>query len=136
MSKKILLIVGCIAFVLTLSSAFLLIRRDSVGSFDSLYETQNECTPYNVFVEKGEEEFSVVIKWKTVGKCAGFVQYGSDRNQLDRVAFDLEGNLKSSEHSVVIKKLLTKSKYYFLINSESKGYGNNGVPLEFMLSGM
>ncbi len=131
-----MIIVGFIAFVLALSSVFLLLRKNSVGSFDSLYEQQNDCTPYNVFAEKGEDEFSVVIKWRTVGMCAGFVQYGSDRNKLDGVGFDLEGSLKSSEHNVLLEKLLTKSKYYFLINSERKGYGKNGVPLEFMLSEM
>lgn len=119
-----------------MSSIFLLVKKDSVGSFDTLYEPQNECTPYNLFVEKGEDEFSVVIKWKTTGKCSGFVQYGIDRNELDRVGFDVEGNLKISEHQVVLQKLLTKSRYYFLINSESKGYGNNGVALEFMISEM
>ncbi len=114
MSKKILIVVGFAAFVLTLSSIFLLLRKNGVGSFDSLYEEQNDCTPYNVFVEKGEDEFSVIIKWRTVGMCTGFVQYSSDRNKLDRIGFDLEGNLKSSDHSVLLGKLLTKSKYYFL----------------------
>ena len=136
MSKKILLIIGCIAFILTMSSVFLLFRKNNVKSFDTIYEPQNECTPYNVFVKKGEDEFSVMIEWETVEECVGFVQYGNDRNELDRVGFDVQGNMKSEKHSVVLEKLLTKSKYYFLINSERKGYGKNGVPLEFMLSEM
>ena len=136
MSKKVLIIVGCIAFILTMSSLFLLLKKDRVGSFDSLYEPQNECTPYNVFVEKGEDEFSVIIDWETTAECAGLVQYGIDRNDIDRVGFDVEGNLKSKKHRVVLDKLLTKSKYYFLIDSERKGYGNNGVPLEFVISEM
>lgn len=131
-----MIIVGVIAFILVMSSVFLLLRKDRVGSFDSLFEPQNECTPYNVFVEKGQDEFSVSIKWRTVGRCSGFVQYGIDRRDLDRVGFDINGNLKSDEHEVVLEKLLTKSKYYFLINSESKGYGSNGVPLEFIISEM
>lgn len=134
MNKNILIIVGTVALVLTMSSVFLLLRKDKAVSFDSLYQEQDECTPYNVFIEKGEKEFSVVISWKTIGKCAGFVQYGSSRNNMDLVGFDVAGNLKSDKHEVTIDKLLTKSKYYFLINSEKKGYGKNGVPLEFLLS--
>lgn len=131
-----MVIVGLMAFVLVMSSVFLLLRKNRVGSFDSLFEPQNECTPYNVFVEKGNDEFSVMIKWRTIGKCSGFIQYGIDRSELDRVGFDVNGSLKSVEHQVVLEKLLTKSKYYFLINSESKGYGSNGVPLEFIISEM
>lgn len=135
MSKKILIIIGCVAFILSMSSVFLLLRKNNVVSFDTLYEPQNECTPYNVFVRKGQDEFSVVIEWKTIGACPGFVQYGNDVNDLDRVGFDVEGNLKSTEHKVVVEKLLTKTKHYFLVNSDSKGYGNNnGVPLEFTIS--
>ncbi len=131
-----LIIIGCLAFILTMSSIFLLLRKDSVDSFETLYEPQNECTPYNLFVEKEEDEFSVIIKWDTVGKCSGFIQYGIDRGELDRVAFDIDGTLRSKGHKVALEKLLTKSKYYFLVNSERNGYGNNGIPLEFVISEM
>lgn len=131
-SKRIFIIIAVVSFILVSISSLLLLKKN-VGGFDSLFTSQNDCTPYNLVVEKGDEEFSVRIIWQTRGKCLGFVQYGLDRSDLDRVGMDLNNVGRSEHHEVVIEKLLTKQKYFYLINSDKKGYGNNGAPLEFIL---
>lgn len=99
--------------------------------------TQNEdCVPYNVFIKKGEKDYSVDIEWSTKEECVGFVQYGKERDSLNMVVVDLVSSSKSREHRVTIEQLLTSEKYYFLINSGEQGYGYNGIPLDFNISNL
>jgi len=135
MSKKLFgVIVGMVIVVVSISVVLLL--KQNVKSFDTLFVVPDDCTPYNLFVLKGEEEFSAKIRWETKGKCMGFVQYGLDRNSLEKVGIDLVNEYRSQKHEVVLEKLLTKDRYYFLINSDNVGFGNNGKPLEFILENL
>jgi len=132
MSKKLFgVIVGMVIVVVSISIVLLL--KKNVRGFDSVFVVPNDCTPFNLFVSKGEEEFSAKIVWETKGKCMGFVQYGLDRNSLEKVGIDTVYEYRSQKHEVVLEKLLTKDKYYFLINSDNIGFGSNGKPLEFIL---
>jgi len=132
MNKKIFSIIIFLVVILVSSSVFLLFKKN-VGGFDSLFVSQGDCTPFNLFVAKGVEEFSAKITWKTKGKCMGFVQYGLNRDSLDKVGLDFISGYRSQDHEVLIEKLLTKERYYYLINSNGQGYGNNGRPLELVL---
>ena len=132
LNRKKFYILGGIAILLIAVSSVLLITTNVVG-FDILGSTNNDCVPYNVFVRKGSKNFSVDILWSTRAECIGFVQYGKNRDNLDMVAVDVVNTRKSNEHKVTIEKLLTTERYYFLINSQEQAYGNNGVPLEFVL---
>jgi hypothetical protein len=109
-----------------------LVTRNADG-FDIAGVSERDCVPYNVFIMKGEEDFSVDIKWSTKAECVGFVIYGRDRGNLDMVAIDRVNESQSKEHIVTLEQLLTTETYYFLINSQEQGYGNDGVPLEFVL---
>lgn len=131
-NKKRLYIVG-ISFVVVIGivSVFL-VTRNAVG-FDIAGVSERDCVPYNVFVMKGEKDFSVDIAWSTKAECVGFVIYGSDRGNLDMVAVDRVNKSQSKEHIVTLDRLLTTETYYFLINSQEQVYGNNGVPLGFVL---
>lgn len=135
MNRKVFYIVGGISIVLVSLASILLITRRVVG-FDVVGISTRDCVPYNVFIEKGEKNYSVSIKWSTKAECIGFIQYGRDRYNLDMVAIDLDSKSKSKEHIVRIEQLLSKEVYYFLINSQEQAYGNNGVPLEFMLNNL
>ena len=106
MNKKLFTVIVVLTVVMVSVSVFLLLKKNVV-SFDSLFVSQSDCTPYNLFVTKGENEFSVKIVWETKGKCLGFVQYGTNRNSLDRVGIDLIYGYRSQEHEVVLEKLLT-----------------------------
>lgn len=135
MNRKVFYIAGGISIVLVSLASILLITRRVVG-FDVVGISTRDCVPYNVFIEKGEKNYSVSIKWSTKAECIGFIQYGRDRYNLDMVAIDLDSKSKSKEHIVRIEQLLSKEVYYFLINSQEQAYGNNGVPLEFMLNNL
>lgn len=135
MSKRILLTIAFFSVILVFSSTFLLLKKN-VGGFDFLSVGQSNCTPYNIFTKKGEAEYSMQISWETKGKCLGFVQYGLDRNNLDRVGIDISEDRGMRKHIVTLDKLTTKQKYYFLINSDNQAYGNNSSPLEFILENL
>ena len=132
--KRFYILIGVSVFLIAVSSA-LLITSNVIG-FDILGTTSNDCVPYNVFVSRGEKNFSVDIVWSTKAECVGFVQYGRNRDNLDMVAVDVVNMRKSTEHSVTLEQLLTTEVYYFLINSQEQAYGNNGVPLEFVLENL
>jgi hypothetical protein len=134
MKNKILIGVMSVAGIgLMLSSLFIFIKRE-VGGFDLFNSGIDECTPYNVFVSKGEQEYSVEISWQTKGMCLGYVQYGKDSNSLDLIGVDLVNDVNAKEHTVVLEKLLTKQKYFFVVRSEDVTYGFEGIPLEFKIA--
>ncbi|MHC1716525.1 MAG: hypothetical protein AB9915_01335 [Candidatus Dojkabacteria bacterium] len=127
--------VGAIGIFLILTSVILLVTKN-VSGFDIFSSVKNDCVPYNVFVEKGNKDYSVSILWSTKAKCFGFVQYGMDQSNLESIGVDMISNSKSKSHSVTIEKISSSEKYFFLINSDSQTYGNNGIPLEFTLSAL
>jgi len=130
---KIFLITGFLGIFLVGLSLSLLFVKNTFGSniFASL---KRDCVPYNIFIDKGDAEYTVVIKWSTKKECVGFVQYGSVRDNLTSVGVDQTNKVRSKSHEVKLEKLLTTQRYYFLINSEEVAYGYNGKSLDFSLS--
>jgi hypothetical protein len=135
MNKNVFYIAGVFAILVVSFTTILLVTRNVVG-FDIGGVSNRDCVPYNVFVQKGEKNYSTQITWSTKAECVGFVLYGRDRSNLDMVAVDLVNRSKSREHQVVLEQLLSKEIYYFLINSQEQAYGSNGVPLEFILDNL
>lgn len=132
MNHRIFYITGIISVLIVFTSSILLVTTSVIG-FDFSGIMGRDCVPYNVFLEKGSNEYSVSVRWSTKGQCVGFVQYGNERKNLDMVVVDLTNEHKSKEHQVEIKNLLSEESYFFLINSQDQAYGNNGIPLEFSL---
>lgn len=133
MNKKILYIFPM--FILALAGiifGILLLRREIVD-LDIAGISKKDCVPYNVFIMKGENDFSVDITWSTKADCLGFIVYGRDRGSLNMIAVDRVNKSRSQEHIVTLEQLLTTETYYFLINSQEQAYGKDGVPLEFVL---
>jgi hypothetical protein len=133
--RKTFFIIGAISIVVVSVISVLLVTKSVVG-FDIAGVSERDCVPYNVFILKGENDFSVDITWSTKAECVAFVLYGRDRSNLDMVAVDLVNKNKSRDHIVTLDQLLTTEVYYFLINSQEQAYGNNGVPLEFILENL
>jgi hypothetical protein len=131
-NKKRLYIAGISLIVMIGIVSIFLVTRNA-ADFDIAGVSERDCVPYNVFVMKGEEDFSVDIEWSTKAECVGFVIYGRDRGNLDMVVVDRVNKSQSKEHIVTLEQLLTTESYYFLINSQEQVYGNEGVPLEFIL---
>ncbi len=134
-NKKRIYIVGLSLIIVASIVSILLVTRNVVG-FDIAGVSQRDCVPYNVFVMKGDNNFSVDISWSTKAECVGFVLYGRDRGNLDMVAVDRVNRSKSKEHVVTLEQLLTTETYYFLIDSQEQAYGNEGIPLEFVLENL
>lgn len=132
MKIKIFSVFVVIALVIVSISTFLFFKS-SVRSYDTLFTKQDGCTPYNLLIERGDDDFSVRIKWTTKEKCTGFVQYGLDRDNLNRIGLNMENIAKATEHEVLLEKLLVKERYFFIINSENRGYAREGASLEFRL---
>jgi len=113
----------------------LIFVKNTFGS-DLFAIVKKDCVPYNIFVEKGDQEYAVRIEWSTKKECVGFIQYGSQRDNLNLVVVDQTNKVKSKSHEVVIEKLLTTQKYYFLVNSDDVAYGYNGTALDFSIQNL
>ena len=118
--------------VIILSISVVLLFRKNVSSFNKTNYSDG-CTPYNVFIEKGSANFTAVVSWRTTEDCLGFVQYGREAGDLQNVALDISNDKSGRFHTSTLDGLVSTQKYYFLINSDSTGYGNDGLPLEFIL---
>lgn len=134
-NRNVFYIVGGISSVVISLAVILLVAKNVVG-FDIGGASTRDCVPYNVFIQKSQKNHSADIIWNTKAECIGFVQYGRDRSNLDMVSIDLVNKSKSKVHSVSLDQLLGSEVYYFLINSQGQPYGNNGVPLEFVLENL
>jgi hypothetical protein len=132
--KKLYIIILALCLLAVSLSVFFVVRN--VVGFDVQGITEGSCAPYNVFVMKGETDYSVKISWSTKEDCVGFILYGKDRGNLDMVAVDVVNPSSSKQHIVTVEGLLTTEPYYFLINSQEQAYGNNGVPLEFTIANL
>lgn len=104
------------------------------GSEDSIYV--EGCTPYNVEIQKGNDEKSVNISWMSKEKCSGYIVYGKELRGLDMVSVDLENDAESKEHIVRVKGLVTSKRYYFSIVSNGASFGKDGLPLQFSIDSL
>ena len=132
---SVFLITGFLGVFMIGISLSMLFVKNTFG-FNIFSSSERACIPYNIFVEKGRDDYSVVIKWNTKKDCVGFVQYGEQRDYLNLVAIDQVNRVKSKTHEVAIEKLLTTQRYYFLVNSEDVSYGYNGKALDFSLQNL
>ena len=132
---RIFLITGVLGIIMVGISLSLLFVKNTFGAgiFNSF---KRDCVPYNIFVEKGGDDFSVKIKWSTRKECVGFVQYGNQRDNLGSVAIDQVNKVRSKNHEVTIQKLLTTQKYYFLVISDDVSYGYSGKAIDFSLQNL
>ncbi len=130
MKNRIVVIFGVILILGVLLSV--IVFKVS-GSVDSTYI--EGCTPYNIDIKRGESS-TVNIIWKTKDKCSGYIVYGSEMKDLDMVAVDLDNEITSKEHQVVIKGLVSSKEYYFSIVSDDIDYGKSGLPLRFSIDSL
>jgi len=133
--SRLFIITGFVGLFLVGVATTLIFVKNTFGS-DILATTNKDCVPYNIFVEKSDQEYSVNISWSTKKECLGFVQYGSQRESLSLVGVDQKNKVKSKTHVVVLEKLLTTQKYYFLVNSDNTAYGYNGTALDFSIKNL
>lgn len=133
--SKLFLITGILGLFIVGIATTLIFVKNTFGS-DLFAVEKKDCVPYNIFVEKGEQEYAVKITWSTKKDCVGFIQYGSQRDGLNQVAIDQENKVKSKTHEIVVEQLLSTQKYYFLVNSDDVAYGYNGTALDFSIQNL
>ena len=134
MNKSIFIGTSIFSVVVIFFASIILFRED-VNSFN-LFGFSDDCTPYNVFVEKGSKNYTVKVSWRTRGKCSGFVQYGLDGDKLDSLSLDHEGGDSGRIHESELNGIVSTQKYYYLINSNGQSYGSSGMPLNFIPSNL
>lgn len=132
MNKTVLVGLACLGLLFILGSSVVFVTRE-VGGFNLFGSKSADCTPYNVFINKGDKDNTVEIVWLTKKECMAFIQYGSSEGNMKMIGVDQYNSVQSKEHKVVLENLLSNEKYYFLINSDNQGYGSDGVPLEFRI---
>jgi hypothetical protein len=130
--SRLFIITGFFGLFLVGIATTLIFVKNTFGS-DILAISKKDCVPYNIFVVKGEQEYSAKVSWSTKKECMGFIQYGGQREALNSVGVDQKNPVQSKEHEVVLEKLLTTQKYYFLVNSDNTAYGYNGTALDFLI---
>lgn len=135
MNKRVFTVTAIVSFFIVIITTGIILTK-GVKSFDLFGNLKRDCVPYNVFISKGDVEYSANISWLTKGECIGFIIYGNEREYLNMVGVDLENSVKSKEHKVILEKLVVSDNYYFLINSEEKSYGFNGSQIEFSLGNL
>jgi hypothetical protein len=124
-SKKSLVISSVFGFLLCCFSV--------VGMLIKIKEKESSvCQPFNIFVSKTGEN-SIDIQWETEGNCLGYVLYGEDVYEIERVAVNTDSLKKENNHSISISGLLTTTTYYFIVVSEDEAYGKNGKPISLLL---
>lgn len=105
----------------------------SIAAYNYLYipnaklKEVGDCTPNNFKREKESSDY--FLTWNTKGECTGYVRYGSSDTSFPYVALDQQGVVKLKEHKVKVSGVDKGSKYYFVIVSDDKNYGNGSLPI-------
>jgi hypothetical protein len=125
-SKKSLVISSVFGFLLCCFSV--------VGMLIKIKEKESSvCQPFNIFVSKTGEN-SIDIQWETEGNCLGYVLYGEDVYEIERVAVNTDSLKKENNHSIYIFWAIN---YYnvllYCCISEDEAYGKNGKPISLLL---
>lgn len=123
--------IGILAILLVVVALF---AFKVTGSEKSIYV--DGCTPYNVQIQKGDEENTVEILWLTKDPCSGYTLYGKEMRGLEMVGVDLKNSAESKEHIVILKDLVTTKRYYFSIVSNEVSFGKDGLPLQFSIESL
>jgi hypothetical protein len=105
----------------------------SLGIWGITYSIRNRsCIPINVMAKKRGDN-SIEISWETEAYCLGYILYGDNGYEIERVGINPEKLGKSKTHEIVIENLLSTNTYYFMVVSNEKPFGRNGKPIVLSL---
>jgi len=94
-------------------------------------EASAEKAPKNIRVSNISPE-GFTVTWTTDSPSYGYIKYGGNSNLLSNIAEDINKE-KSTTHFVNLRSVKSGSEVYYIINSESKDWDNNGVPWQSIL---
>jgi len=119
--EKIPTIIGLVILVIGIITGVFLIKSQQIFKLGA----SSEETPKDVRISNITDS-SFTVSWTTDKETLGFVKWGKNANNLDKVENDTiseEGYI----HSSTIRSLNAQTEYYFKINSNSKDYDNQGT---------
>lgn len=121
------------ALILSSIAGFFLIIL-SIGGLYLVHRNRSDviCKPYNIFLSKNGDN-GIDIEWETKGKCFGYVLYGENSYEIERVAVNTDNLEKDKKHNVSISGLLSTTTYYLIVVSNDSAYGRNGQPIAVLL---
>jgi len=119
--EKIPTIIGLVILVIGIITGVFLIKSQQIFKLGA----SSEETPKDVRISNITDS-SFTVSWTTDKETLGFVKWGKNANNLDKVENDTiseEGYI----HSSTIRSLNVQTEYYFKINSNSRDYDNQGT---------
>ena len=119
--ERIPTIIGLVILVIGIITGVFLIKSQRIFKLGaSSEEAPNDVRISNI------TDSSFVVSWTTDKETSGFVKWGKNISNLDKVENDTISQ-KGYTHSSTIRSLTPQTDYYFKINSNSTDYDNQGT---------
>ncbi|MBU0998505.1 hypothetical protein KJ570_03190 [Patescibacteria group bacterium] len=116
--EKIPTIIGLVILVIGIITGVFLIKSQQIFRLGA----SPEETPKDVRISNITDS-SFTVSWTTDKETLGFIKWGKNVNNLDKVENDTISQ-KGYIHSSTIRSLNAQSEYYFKINSNSQDFDN------------
>ncbi|NOX61185.1 MAG: hypothetical protein GXP42_04460 [Chloroflexi bacterium] len=90
---------------------------------------QSEHPALQDMLVTNERDVAFTVTWRTDAASVGWLEFGTDPENLDRVAHDDRGEeIVSTLHHVSVTGLAPQTPYYFRIHSGDNVFDDNGQP--------
>lgn len=119
--ERIPTIIGLVILVIGIITGIFLIKSQRIFKLGA----SSEEAPKDVRISNITDS-SFTVSWTTDKETLGFVKWGKNINNLDKVESDTISQ-KGYTHSSTIRSLNPQTEYYFKINSNSTDYDNQGT---------
>lgn len=119
--EKIPTLIGLTILIIGILSGVFLIKSQTIFRLGA----SAEQAPKDVRISNISDS-SFTVSWTTDKETIGFVKWGKNINNLDKVGNDTISQ-KGYTHSSTIKSLNPQTEYFFKINSDSKDYDNQDI---------
>lgn len=122
-----------------LNKAILILILFSFLSLVSIYSYENfyrkgkvlgayeNCNPINFRKEDRGGVFYLL--WETKEDCLGWVKFGVNNDKFPYYGVNNNGQVKTKNHEIRLSGIEKGNTYYFVILSDDKTYGKDGLPL-------
>jgi len=124
--KRLPTMFGIFILIFGVATGVFLIKTSKVW----ITRANPEVTPKQLKITNITEK-SFAVSWVTDGQVAGFIQYGTKKEELFFNANDDRDQLSGSQgkffvHHITVRDLKSDTNYFFKINSGGKIFDNNG----------
>jgi len=120
--EKIPTIIGLIVLIMGIAVGVFLTKNQQIFRLGASSET----SPQDIRISNISDS-TFTVNWTTEKETLGFVKWGKNKNNLDKVESDSISE-KGYTHSISIRSLNPETEYFFSINSNSKDFDNEGTP--------